>query len=161
MTDDLALALEIADVADGISMERFRAHDLKIDAKPDLSPVTEADRAIETYARERLATERPSHAILGEEFGLVGDRGATWRWVIDPIDGTRSFVRGQRDLGDADRPAARRRVGGGCRIGAGDAAALPRDARRRRLPQRTQDPRFEDRRTSPKRSSPTPRSAAS
>src|SRR5579864_5355960 len=94
VTDDLALALELADVADGISMERFRAHDLKIDAKPDLSPVTEADRAIETYIRGRLGTERPDHAIIGEEFGIVGDRNATWRWVIDPIDGTRSFVRG-------------------------------------------------------------------
>jgi histidinol-phosphatase len=94
VTDDLSLALEIADVADGISMERFRAHDLKIDAKPDMSPVTEADRAIETYARERISNERPDHAILGEEFGVLGDRHATWRWVIDPIDGTRSFVRG-------------------------------------------------------------------
>ena len=54
VTDDLALAIELADVADRISMERFRAHDLKIDSKPDLSPVTEADRAIETYARERI-----------------------------------------------------------------------------------------------------------
>jgi histidinol-phosphatase len=94
VTDDLALALELADVADGIAMERFRAHDLKIDAKPDLSPVTEADRAIETYIHERLAAERPEHAIIGEEFGVVGDRNATWRWVVDPIDGTRSFVRG-------------------------------------------------------------------
>ena len=94
MTDDLALAIELADVADGISMERFRAHDLKINSKPDLSPVTEADRAIETYARERIGAERPGHAIIGEEFGVVGDREATWRWVIDPIDGTRSFVRG-------------------------------------------------------------------
>jgi histidinol-phosphatase len=94
VTDDLSLALELADVADGISMERFRAHDLKIDAKPDLSPVTEADRAIETYVRERLGTERPDHAIIGEEFGVLGDRNAVWRWVIDPIDGTRSFVRG-------------------------------------------------------------------
>jgi histidinol-phosphatase len=94
VADDLSLALELADVADGISMERFRAHDLKIDAKPDLSPVTEADHAIERYAGERIGTERPDHAILGEEFGLVGDRDATWRWVIDPIDGTRSFVRG-------------------------------------------------------------------
>ncbi len=94
VTDDLSLALELADVADGISMERFRAHDLKIDAKPDLSPVTEADHAIERYARERIDAERPGHAIIGEEFGAVGDPGATWRWVIDPIDGTRSFVRG-------------------------------------------------------------------
>jgi histidinol-phosphatase len=94
VTDDLSLALELADVADAISMERFRAHDLKIDAKPDLSPVTEADRAIERHARERIGAERPDHAIIGEEFGVVGDRNATWRWVIDPIDGTRSFVRG-------------------------------------------------------------------
>jgi histidinol-phosphatase len=94
VTDDLALALELADVADAISMERFRAHDLKIDAKPDLSPVTEADHAIERHARERIGAERPDHAIIGEEFGVVGDRNATWRWVIDPIDGTRSFVRG-------------------------------------------------------------------
>jgi histidinol-phosphatase len=131
VTDDLALALELADVADGISMERFRAHDLKIDSKPDLSPVTEADRAIETYARERIGAERPSHAIIGEEFGVVGDRDATWRWVIDPIDGTRSFVRGnetwatlialQRDgesvVGVASAPAMRLRfhatLGGG------------------------------------------------
>ena len=108
MTDDLSLALELADVADGISMERFRAHDLKIDAKPDLSPVTEADRAIETYARERIGAERPTTPIIGEEFGVVGDRDATWRWVIDPIDGTRELRARQRDLGDADRPAARR-----------------------------------------------------
>src|SRR6202140_1528572 len=94
VTDDLALAIELADVADRISMERFRAHDLKIDSKPDLSPVTEADRAIETYARDRIGVERPDHAIIGEGFGGVGDPGATWRWVIDPIDGTRSFVRG-------------------------------------------------------------------
>ena len=131
VTDDLALALELADVADAISMERFRAHDLKIDSKPDLSPVTEADRAIETYARERIGSERPSHAIIGEEFGVVGDRDATWRWVIDPIDGTRSFVRGnetwatlialQRDgesvVGVASAPAMRLRfhatLGGG------------------------------------------------
>jgi len=131
VTDDLALALELADIADGISMERFRAHDLRIDAKPDLSPVTEADRAIETYARERIGAEHPDHAIIGEEFGVVGDRGATWRWVIDPIDGTRSFVRGnetwatlialQRDgesvVGVASAPAMRLRfhatLGGG------------------------------------------------
>jgi histidinol-phosphatase len=131
VADDLALALEVADVADGISMERFRAHDLVIDAKPDLSPVTEADRAIETYVRERIGTERPSHSIIGEEFGVAGDRNATWRWVIDPIDGTRSFVRGnetwailialQRDgesvVGVASAPAMRLRfhatLGGG------------------------------------------------
>ena len=131
VADDLALAFELADVADAISMERFRAHDLKIDAKPDLSPVTEADRAIETYVRERIGAERPDHSIIGEEFGVAGDRNASWRWVIDPIDGTRSFVRGnetwatlialQRDgesvVGVASAPAMRLRfhatLGGG------------------------------------------------
>src|ERR1700688_2614312 len=82
VTEDLALAIELADVADGISMERFRAHDLKIDSKPDLSPVTEADRAIETYARDRIGVERPDHAIIGEEFGRLRDRGAASRRVF-------------------------------------------------------------------------------
>jgi len=84
----------MADEADRISMERFRAHDLQIDTKPDMSPVTEADRAIERGVRDRLLRERPGHAVMGEEFGLHGDNDAEWRWVIDPIDGTRSFVRG-------------------------------------------------------------------
>jgi histidinol-phosphatase len=91
---DLALAVELADEADGISMERFRAHDLKVDTKPDMSPVTEADHAIEQGFRERILRERPGHALIGEEFGSDGAGGAAWRWVIDPIDGTRSFVRG-------------------------------------------------------------------
>jgi len=91
---DLALAVELADAADRISMERFRAHDLKVDRKPDMSPVSEADRGIEQSFRERVRRERPGHAILGEEFGADAGDGAEWRWVIDPIDGTRSFVRG-------------------------------------------------------------------
>ena len=113
----------MADEADLISMERFRAHDLKVDSKPDLSPVTEADRTIEQRVRESVSRERPGHAVMGEEFGLDGDGGATWRWVIDPIDGTRSFVRGnetwatlialQRDgqtqLAVASAPALRQR----------------------------------------------------
>ena len=91
---DLALAVNMADEADRISMERFRALDLQIDTKPDLSPVTEVDHAIERGVRESILRERPAHAVMGEEFGLHGDGAAAWRWVIDPIDGTRSFVRG-------------------------------------------------------------------
>jgi histidinol-phosphatase len=94
--DDLALAVELADVADRISMDRWRAHDLRIDRKPDMSPVTEVDRSIERVVRERVRRDRPDHSVIGEEFGLQnGDRSnSSWRWVVDPIDGTRSFVRG-------------------------------------------------------------------
>ena len=91
---DLALALQLADEADRIAMARFRAHDLKVDRKPDLTPVTEADHAIESGFRERIRAERPEHAVTGEEFGADAGAGGPWRWVIDPIDGTRSFVRG-------------------------------------------------------------------
>lgn len=90
--DDLALAMDLADAADRISMDRWRAHDLRIDRKPDLSPVTEADQAIEHEFRERVQRDRPGHAIIGEEYGRI--EGGDWRWVVDPIDGTRSFVRG-------------------------------------------------------------------
>lgn len=92
MSDDLALALELADLADAITLQRFRAADLVVETKPDLTPVTEADRAVEEVIRERLAEERPDDAIIGEEFG--GTAAAERRWVIDPIDGTKSFVRG-------------------------------------------------------------------
>jgi len=92
MTDDLALALELADLADAITVSRFRAHDLSIETKPDLSPVTEADRAVERAIRERLAAARPHDSVLGEEFGAGEARSR--RWIIDPIDGTKSYVRG-------------------------------------------------------------------
>jgi histidinol-phosphatase len=93
MTDDLVMAQELADEADRLAMASFRAHDLRVDTKADLSPVTAVDRAIEKRIRERVERERPAHVVLGEEFG--GERGAAgWQWVIDPIDGTRSFVRG-------------------------------------------------------------------
>ena len=94
LLEELALANRMADIADRISMERFRAVDLQVTAKPDLSPVTEADRAIELRIRDIVAEQRPGHTVLGEEFG--GDVALLdgWRWVVDPIDGTRSFVRG-------------------------------------------------------------------
>jgi histidinol-phosphatase len=89
--DDLALALRMADGADAITRQRFGAADLRVDAKPDLTPVTDADRAVESTLRELLADERAGDAISGEEFGSTGV--GTRRWVIDPIDGTKNFVR--------------------------------------------------------------------
>ena len=89
---DLALALTIADTVDAITLERFGAADLVVETKPDLSPVTEADRAAEQAIREALAAQRPDDAISGEEFGSGGD--ARRRWVLDPIDGTKNYVRG-------------------------------------------------------------------
>jgi len=91
---DLELALELADVADGISLARYRAHDLVIETKPDRTPVTEADKAVEVALRDVLAGERPGHAVLGEEDGVSGDPDSPWRWIIDPIDGTANYLRG-------------------------------------------------------------------
>lgn len=90
--DDLALAMRMADLADPISMARFRASDLVIDTKPDATPVTEADRAVESALRAILESERPQDAILGEEFGTTGSADRTW--IIDPIDGTKNYLRG-------------------------------------------------------------------
>jgi len=93
----LDLALELADLADGITMKRFRADDLKVATKPDLTPVSEADEAVERAIRERLAV-KTGHVVLGEEFGTtaadVRAADAEYRWIIDPIDGTKSYVRG-------------------------------------------------------------------
>ena len=88
---DLALALALADAADAITTARSGAADLVVEAKPDLTPVSDADRAVEEAIRARLASDRPSDAISGEEFGSGGD--GPRRWVIDPIDGTKNFVR--------------------------------------------------------------------
>ncbi|MBV7282709.1 histidinol-phosphatase [Corynebacterium sp. TAE3-ERU30] len=91
--EDLALALELADIADSITTDRFHAADLQVKSKPDLTPVSDADTACEEALRERLAIDRPQDSILGEEFG--GDTTMAGRqWVIDPIDGTKNFVRG-------------------------------------------------------------------
>jgi histidinol-phosphatase len=89
---DLALAHELADAADAITMARFRARDLVVETKPDLTPVTEADRAAEELLLARLGRARPGDAVLGEEFGTRGDGGR--RWIIDPIDGTKGYARG-------------------------------------------------------------------
>jgi histidinol-phosphatase len=94
MSDDLALALSLADLADGLTVERFLASDLAIETKPDLTPVTEADRAVEQAVRERLGQERPDDSILGEEYGVDVAPDSSRRWIIDPIDGTKNYVRG-------------------------------------------------------------------
>jgi histidinol-phosphatase len=90
---DLELALELADVADSLTLPRFGAADLRVDRKPDLTPVTDADQTVERALRERLARERPEETVVGEEEG--GDGGAAGaRWILDPIDGTKNFSRG-------------------------------------------------------------------
>lgn len=92
LSEDLTLALELADLADAVSLARFRAVDLDVQTKPDRTPVTEADLAVERVIRDHLAAVLPSDGILGEEFGTEGD--ATRQWIIDPIDGTANFLRG-------------------------------------------------------------------
>jgi histidinol-phosphatase len=91
MDADLRFALSLADTADALTLERFRAADLHVEAKLDLSPVTDADRAVERVLRERVAGERDGEGVLGEE---EGDDGGAVRWILDPIDGTRNFSRG-------------------------------------------------------------------
>jgi histidinol-phosphatase len=90
---DLALAHLLADIADSISLDRYQSLDLVITTKPDNTPVTDADRAVETAIRQGLATHRPDDGLLGEEFGS-DITGAKRYWVIDPIDGTKNFMRG-------------------------------------------------------------------
>ncbi|QKW52279.1 histidinol-phosphatase [Streptomyces buecherae] len=90
--DDLRLAQVLADAADSATMERFKALDLKVETKPDMTPVSEADKAAEELIRSSLQRARPRDAVLGEEFGSEGS--GPRRWVIDPIDGTKNYVRG-------------------------------------------------------------------
>ncbi|MGN7780210.1 histidinol-phosphatase [Mycolicibacterium sp. 22603] len=93
VADDLALALQLADQADALTMDRFGALDLTVETKPDLTPVTDADRGAEQALSATLAQARPGDGIFGEEFG--GATVSTGRvWVLDPIDGTKNFVRG-------------------------------------------------------------------
>ena len=95
---DLALANRLADLADQISLARYQALDLVIETKPDTTPVTDADRAVEEALRSLLAQERPNDLIIGEEFGgaqlLEDAEPGTRFWIIDPIDGTKNYLRG-------------------------------------------------------------------
>ena len=92
LASDLALAHAMADAADVITMARWRHRALTVDIKADNSPVSDADRAVERALRDMLATSRPTDAVLGEEEGGAPAGGR--RWILDPIDGTRAFVRG-------------------------------------------------------------------
>jgi len=89
---DLALALDLVDAADELTLRRFHALDLHVESKPDTSPVSDADLAAEALIRERLSEARPGDAVLGEEQGDIGS-GAR-RWILDPIDGTKNYIRG-------------------------------------------------------------------
>jgi histidinol-phosphatase len=90
--DDLALALDLADAADAVTVPRFGALDLQVETKPDRTPVSDADKAAEAAIRDLLARRRPGDSVLGEEMGETG--AGPRRWVLDPIDGTKNFVRG-------------------------------------------------------------------
>ena len=90
--DDLRLAHVIADSVDGMTMSRFKAQDLRVETKPDLTPVTDADRSAEELIRAQLRRTRPRDAVVGEELEPTGH--GRRQWVIDPIDGTKNFVRG-------------------------------------------------------------------
>jgi histidinol-phosphatase len=145
--DDLELALELADVADSITTARFRAADLVVETKPDLTPVSEADTAVERALRDRLGAVCPGDAILGEEFGVSeGSRGGR-RWIVDPIDGTKNYVRGipvwatllalqegnQIAVGVVSAPALGRRWWAARGVGAFGADELTEEPRRLRV----------------------------
>ena len=142
--DDLALAFELADIADSITRGLFLASDLKVETKPDMTPVSEADTAVEWAIRDRLATARPDDAVVGEEYGGSDERGASRRWIIDPIDGTKNYVRGipvwatliavqegeRTTVGVASAPALGRRWWASAGAGAFVDDALSAEARR-------------------------------
>ena len=92
-SEDLALALVLADAADLITTARYLAEDLVITTKPDNTPVTDADRATETAIRKILSDKRANDGLVGEEFGDNAE-GKNRYWVVDPIDGTKNFMRG-------------------------------------------------------------------
>jgi histidinol-phosphatase len=135
---DLQFAHELADLVEPVTLGRFRALDLRVETKPDLSPVSEADKAAEEAIRELVRANRPGEGVLGEEFG---DDGGDVRWIVDPIDGTVGYVRGlpvwgtllalERDgvveVGLVSAPALRRRwwaVRGGGAFADGDSCRV-------------------------------------
>jgi histidinol-phosphatase len=92
MINDLDLALKMADHADEIALKRFRAVDLLVETKPDRSPVTDADKAVEASLRQVVAEYRPEDSFIGEEFENTGS--SSRNWIVDPIDGTANYLRG-------------------------------------------------------------------
>jgi histidinol-phosphatase len=94
LAGELALALQLADLADGITLPPFAARAVTYDWKANHTEVTALDRGAEAAIARRLAADRPGHRVLGEELGTSGDPGSAWQWIIDPIDGTSGYVRG-------------------------------------------------------------------
>lgn len=90
--DDIGVAHVLADAADSVTMDRFRAQDLRVEKKPDLTLVSDADRRAEEAIRATLKRARPRDAVRGEELGSTGEANRVW--VVDPIDGTHNYVRG-------------------------------------------------------------------
>ena len=90
--NDLELLQVLANAADEISLSRYRALDLKVETKPDKTPVTDADRAVESKLRELIKLYRPNDKVIGEEYENTGESERTW--IIDPIDGTANYLRG-------------------------------------------------------------------
>src|ERR671913_1396713 len=135
-TDDLRLAHVLADDADSLTLARFKALDLHVMSKPDLTPVTDADSAVEEGIRRTLSRVRSRDAVVGEEQGTTGH--SQRRWIVDPIDGTKNFVRGvpvwatlialavddEVVVGVVSAPALQRRWGGGPGGGAVNRPAL-------------------------------------
>ena len=94
LKSDLELALRLADIADQISLKRFQALDLVIETKPDSTPVTDADKAVESAIRAEISKVRSTDLVVGEEFGSPDSLAGKYYWVIDPIDGTKNYLRG-------------------------------------------------------------------
>ena len=94
LKSDLELAIRLADIADEISLKRYQALDLVIETKPDLSPVTDADKAVESAIRNAISKVRADDLVVGEEFGSPDSLAGKYYWVIDPIDGTKNYLRG-------------------------------------------------------------------
>ena len=94
LAQELTLALEMADAGDAIAYAYFEKQNFTLSRKADHSEVTQADRETETAIVDFITRLRPTHAIYGEEHGHSGNADSPWKWVIDPIDGTSSFVRG-------------------------------------------------------------------
>lgn len=93
-SDDLSLALELADLCDAVTLPAFENRSFRVEYKSDRSEVTEADRQAERQLSERLLAARPNHSLFGEEHGVTGNELSPWQWIVDPIDGTSGFTRG-------------------------------------------------------------------
>lgn len=93
-SDDLDLALRLADLADEITHTYFERRNFVSSRKIDLTEVTQADQETETALQAMIAAERPEHAFYGEEYGEAGNATSNLTWIVDPIDGTSNFTRG-------------------------------------------------------------------